>query len=99
MSAYLTCASPLPSPPSPQRKYGFIMGGDGSVLAAALVCILAVGGWTMAIMTPFFMVSCWAVGVFVTCPRPSALQAQPQSHPPHLTFCSQHNLLPLCLPL
>ncbi len=45
-----------PHPASPQRKYGFIMGGDGSVLAAALVCIVVVAAWVLAIMTPFFMV-------------------------------------------
>lgn len=33
------------------------MGGDGSVLAAALVCIIVVGAWTLGIMTPFFIVS------------------------------------------
>lgn len=32
------------------------MGGDGSVLAAALVCIVVVAAWVLAIMTPFFMV-------------------------------------------
>ena len=89
MSARLNCADPPPSPAFPQRKYGFIMGGDGSVLAAALVCILVVGAWTLAIMTPFFMVrprgDCWAVGLVVTCPRPACCKAQGLSPPtpPH----------------
>ncbi|KAI7840216.1 hypothetical protein COHA_005998 [Chlorella ohadii] len=46
---------PLPGTEDGQRKYGFIMGGDGSVLAAALVCIVVVAAWVLAIMTPFFM--------------------------------------------
>ncbi len=39
-----------PAPPTPpcllQHKYGFIMGGDGSVLAAALLCIVVVAACT-----------------------------------------------------
>lgn len=38
-----------------QRAYGFIMGGNASVLAANSVCILVVAAWTLGLMTPFFM--------------------------------------------
>ena len=38
------------------RAYGFIMGGDGSLLAANVVYILVIAAWTLAIMTPFFMI-------------------------------------------
>ncbi|KAL6779753.1 AMT1A [Auxenochlorella protothecoides x Auxenochlorella symbiontica] len=37
------------------RNYGFIMGGNGAVLGAHLLFILAVTGWTLGLMTPFFM--------------------------------------------
>lgn len=37
------------------RPYGFVMGGDGTLLAAHLVYILVIAGWTMAIMVPFFI--------------------------------------------
>lgn len=36
------------------RSYGFIMGGNGDVLGAHLIFILAVIGWVMGVMTPFF---------------------------------------------
>lgn len=35
-----------------QRAYGFIMGGNGSVLAANSVCILVVGAWTLGERSP-----------------------------------------------
>jgi Amt family ammonium transporter len=37
-------------------NYGFIMGGNGNLLGAQLVIILAILGWTLGIMTPFFFV-------------------------------------------
>lgn len=36
--------------------YGFIMGGNGKLLACAIVLILAITGWTLAHMMPFFFV-------------------------------------------
>ncbi|KAG7669972.1 hypothetical protein KSW81_008112 [Nannochloris sp. 'desiccata'] len=39
-----------------QRNYGFILGGGGSLLAAHLVYILAIVGWSMGLMTPFFFI-------------------------------------------
>ena len=38
------------------NNYGFIMGGNGNLLGAQLVIILAILAWTMGIMTPFFMI-------------------------------------------
>lgn len=35
-----------------QRPYGFIMGGNGSVLAASAVCILVVTAWTLGELLP-----------------------------------------------
>ena len=38
------------------NNYGFIMGGNGNLLACQIVIILAILAWTMGIMTPFFMI-------------------------------------------
>ncbi|KDD76492.1 ammonium transporter, partial [Helicosporidium sp. ATCC 50920] len=43
-----------PVPGMTQRPYGFIMGGDGRLLGAHLVYILAIVAWVLGIMTPFF---------------------------------------------
>lgn len=66
-----TVFGPLPGTTDGQRKYGFIMGGDGSVLAAACVCIVVVAGWTLAIMTPFFMIL-KKIGLFRVSPEVEA---------------------------
>ncbi|PSC68349.1 ammonium transporter [Micractinium conductrix] len=55
----------------PQRPYGFIMGGNASVLAANCTCILVVGAWTLALMTPFFMLL-KKVGLFRVSPEVEA---------------------------
>lgn len=34
--------------------YGFIMGGNGSLFACAVIGILSIGAWTVATMLPFF---------------------------------------------
>ncbi len=39
-----------------QRNYGFITGGGGKLLGAHLVYILAIIGWSMGLMTPFFII-------------------------------------------
>ena len=36
------------------RHYGLFMGGGGTVLAANIVWVLVLFGWTMAMMLPFF---------------------------------------------
>ena len=38
------------------NNYGFIMGGNGNLLACQIVIILAILAWTMGIMVPFFMI-------------------------------------------
>ena len=43
-----------PQPDGSQRPYGFIMGGNGSLLAAHIIFILAIFGWVLGVMTPFF---------------------------------------------
>ncbi|PRW45098.1 ammonium transporter [Chlorella sorokiniana] len=39
-----------------QRAYGFIMGGNGNLLAAHIVYILVIMAWVAGLMTPFFLV-------------------------------------------
>lgn len=39
-----------------QRAYGFIMGGNASVLAASCVYVIVIAAWVLGIMTPFFMI-------------------------------------------
>jgi Amt family ammonium transporter len=38
------------------NNYGFIMGGNGNLLACQIVIILAILAWTLGIMVPFFMI-------------------------------------------
>jgi len=53
------------------RNYGFIMGGNGSLLAAHLVYIIVIFAWVMGIMTPFFMIL-KRVGLFRVSPEVEA---------------------------
>jgi Amt family ammonium transporter len=39
-----------------QRNYGFVIGGNGKLLASHLIYILAIIGWSMGIMFPFFFI-------------------------------------------
>eukprot|EP00887_Chlorella_sp_A99_P007406 scaffold2.g7406.t1 len=41
--------------PGDRRAYGFIMGGDGSLLAAHCVYICVIAAWVLGLMTPFFL--------------------------------------------
>ena len=36
------------------RSYGFIMGGNGDLLAAHVVYIIVIAAWVLGIMTPYF---------------------------------------------
>lgn len=51
---HLPCAGPLPD--GGQRHWGCFLGDNGTVLAANLVWILIIFGWTMGMMVPFFYV-------------------------------------------
>jgi hypothetical protein len=70
------------------RPYGFIMGGDASVLAANSVYILVIIGWVLGIMTPFFIIikklglMRVAPGALLSPPSPSACFARPPTHLP-----------------
>ncbi|KAL4458386.1 hypothetical protein ABPG75_013251 [Micractinium tetrahymenae] len=62
---------PMPGTVDGQRNYGFIMGGNGAVLGAACMAILMVLVWTLAIMTPFFIIL-KKVGLFRVSPEVEA---------------------------
>ncbi|GAB4822138.1 hypothetical protein N2152v2_009184 [Parachlorella kessleri] len=53
----LNVYGPSPYPDSDGgRPYGFIMGGDGKVLASSVVYIIVIAAWVLGIMTPFFFI-------------------------------------------
>ncbi|CAL8463541.1 g3075 [Coccomyxa elongata] len=45
-----------PAPDGSQRHWGCFLGGSGNVLAANLVWILVIFGWTFGLMVPFFYI-------------------------------------------
>lgn len=54
-----------------QRPYGFIMGGDGSLLAAHIVYIIMIMAWVLGIMGPFFFIL-KKIGLFRVSPEVEA---------------------------
>lgn len=58
---YTICLSSValgsgPAPDGSQRHWGCFLGGSGNVLAANLVWILVIFGWTFGLMVPFFYI-------------------------------------------
>lgn len=64
----MTLSYGLLEPSMEQRPYGFIQGGDGKLLVAAITGIVVIFGWVMGHMVPFFLLM-KAVGLLRVSPE------------------------------